>query len=1396
MNLRTRYLFLVLILLAAPISVRAAGLPPIAEIRGDFYYDADGEFIGIRHATLPEMHTRVPMSHIEKFQLLGLEMPDRRADLAARRIYPKRDRVLEYEGLEYDKVAVKFVDQMPVRMREEHLTQNGSQIADVKMILAGYPDAVVTRTFTEAEYILDDNRFSGEVISGRELPDLNNYYLIRFPSPTPRSVALANELLALDIVETAYIEQEAGTPSCEDLDPVTPLWETDQNYLDDAPDGIDAYHAWGYHPDGNGTPSFWVMDLEWEWCPNHEDLDFDNDDVVNGHTVGVERQMNHGTAVLGEIGACDNEYGMTGIVSDVTLKASDFDSENSQADNITTADSFLLAGEVMLLEIHKAGPVTGNPCPCPDTCWTLDWVPVEYNHACHAAIETAVANGIIVIEAGGNGAVNLDWGIYDDWFELANDSGAIMVGAAVNDGTHDVACFSNYGETVDVHAYGAGVYTTGYGYLFEDATWCDQSYTSSFGGTSGASPIVTGAAASLQCIAKGKYGITLSPAQVRSALRYDGTPQGAPLEDYIGPMPDMESAIRYIQPDLRSDYHPAGWSYPAVPRTVGSSSIGSVSLPSGMLSGNSHSTYWNWNLRNYSYALMPSSEPPVSWIYVDDILAGGVSWPYTIAPGTWNEVLNYGPTTVTGGRHTVRAMADPQNIEPESSDTNNDWARQYIWTPLVLEEDSPVSRHWSPYATSIGWGPHYNAEGFSGNSSTGTYWYAFAVMPANPGSDFDVAVHSEAPSNIPQAGFGAYEARSAQGAGVGDFVIIDRNTVGAGTYYGGVQLWGGSVEDEKIVEFDGDEGLVTTGTFGPFTLEASDLLELHEIQFESGIEYRIEVEVIGGAADYGLSVYGGETGYYEKLTALPGGYAESAGPGESESVLVSGEDGYYGIVVWKEGAADLLQTLTYQLTVTVDPNLTESTPDGWYGPVVPRNTVDATSTWAPLPDVLAGGVTTTSYNFATLNEGPSTVPALWETRLFLDDISYWTGSGSILNADEIRTWRNTPQGYDPWSLVRGGRHHVRITADQLDQIPERDEEDNDFTEWFIWSPFDLYDQIPFTRDAPPIKNPLGHGPWYSCDGYRVDAATGVFWSAVGIMPVSGSDDYDLRMYDASTGSRDGFGPYLETSIAGAGLVNFTVVNRNQSAFVDIDYGVFNSNGGAGDFAIQQADGYLNGSYTGDVINTETFAIDSGHILNTHEFYINSPGNPVYISLENISGNADLGVAVFDGQIPYQSKINYMALADAGGAGEGEVLAPITLSAAEFTCIVVYKAGSADLSLPSSYSLVLSPDPFSHVDSYDLPPERFAFAAPNPNPFTGSTHIRYETPRNISQASIAVCDVQGRLVRNLLQGAVPAGRHSVDWDARDSSGRRVAAGIYFVRFEFPERVETRLVVLLN
>ena len=105
--------------------------------------------------------------------------------------------------------------------------------------------------------------------------------------------------------------------------------------------------------------------------------------------------------------------------------------------------------------------------------------------------------------------------------------------------------FSNYGSRVDVWGYGTGVTTTGYGGLFNGGT--NRLYTSSFNGTSSATPIVAGAVAVISSVAK-KQGKMISPEQMREALHKTGTPQDANTTNiHIGNLPDIEAALKYLK---------------------------------------------------------------------------------------------------------------------------------------------------------------------------------------------------------------------------------------------------------------------------------------------------------------------------------------------------------------------------------------------------------------------------------------------------------------------------------------------------------------------------------------------------------------------------------------------------------------------------------------------------------------------------------------------------------------------------------------------------------------------------------------------------------------------------------------------------------------------------------
>ncbi|MBD3220421.1 T9SS type A sorting domain-containing protein, partial [bacterium] len=64
----------------------------------------------------------------------------------------------------------------------------------------------------------------------------------------------------------------------------------------------------------------------------------------------------------------------------------------------------------------------------------------------------------------------------------------------------------------------------------------------------------------------------------------------------------------------------------------------------------------------------------------------------------------------------------------------------------------------------------------------------------------------------------------------------------------------------------------------------------------------------------------------------------------------------------------------------------------------------------------------------------------------------------------------------------------------------------------------------------------------------------------------------------------------------------------------------------------------------------------------------------------------------------------------------------------------------------------------------------------PNPFNPQTTLRLVNPRTGS-VEVAVYDLQGRLVRTLVAGDLPAGEHTVAWDGTDQGGRRLGSGVY-------------------
>ena len=359
-----------------------------------------------------------------------------------------------------------------------------------------------------------------------EPPDFFGYVEIDLPDEADEREFLGR-LNSSQSIETAYFAPKGLNPA---VDPADDPESLTQGYLDAAPVGIDARYAWTV-PGGDGRGQR-AIDLERGWTLEHEDLTAHGIKKLRGELEDASRW--HGTCVLGVLCAVDNDRGCVGIapnIADINVVSYiNPGGEEKIADAVMFAANHLKKGDFLILEVQDDSEH-----------------PIEIWNGEYRAIELAVAAGIIVIEAAGNKGDNLDKlkdaagrRVFNRNHADFRDSGAIMVAAAKSSTPHKKIKDSNYGSRIDCFGWGENI-TTCYSTSAADT----NRYTPGFNNTSGATPIIAGAAVCLQGIAEARSGKRLSPREMRAILS-DGavnTKSAAPNKDLIGVMPDLKSIV-------------------------------------------------------------------------------------------------------------------------------------------------------------------------------------------------------------------------------------------------------------------------------------------------------------------------------------------------------------------------------------------------------------------------------------------------------------------------------------------------------------------------------------------------------------------------------------------------------------------------------------------------------------------------------------------------------------------------------------------------------------------------------------------------------------------------------------------------------------------------------------
>lgn len=362
--------------------------------------------------------------------------------------------------------------------------------------------------------------------------DFSVFFYVDTPAGTDL-LTLVKVLLRWETIREAYIDQAGPDPVVNAAN--DPRW-ANQGYLDPAPDGIDAEYAWGF-VGGDGAGQRFI-DLERGWTLDHEDLVAHGATLLHGTLLNSSRD--HGTSVLGEVCAVDNAIGCVGIVPNIDSVDVVSYSSSSRVNAILAAITNLDFGNVLLLEAQV---------------WlngTNLLGPIEAYDAEYEAIRLATALGIVVVEAGGNGTNNgsappLNMDTYTTLSGLAilnrdplntdfRDSGAIIVTAATSTAPHTRLAYGPHGARIDCFAWAQNINT-----LASNSSGSTTMYKTGFSGTSGASPIITGAALAVQGRAEAQLGFRFSPRQLRAILSdpATGTPPAATETTAIGVMPNL-----------------------------------------------------------------------------------------------------------------------------------------------------------------------------------------------------------------------------------------------------------------------------------------------------------------------------------------------------------------------------------------------------------------------------------------------------------------------------------------------------------------------------------------------------------------------------------------------------------------------------------------------------------------------------------------------------------------------------------------------------------------------------------------------------------------------------------------------------------------------------------------
>lgn len=733
------------------------------------------------------------------------------------------------------------------------------------------------------------------------------------------------------------------------------------------------------------------------------------------------------------------------------------------------------------------------------------------------------------------------------------------------------------------------------------------------------------------------------------------------------------------------------------------------------------------------------------------------------------------------------------------------------------ESGSTFRRVWELYHN--GW---YAWNNTSDAQSLSQYWNNWMVCglrsPAD--TDYDLRLYQEDDHNV-------LLASSTYGGTVVDFVVADYNHTRLGNEHIQIEKFSGASSGYNIVYESGNNLLYPDGVERAGSWTDYNVVRVWDVPLFGGEIVTFTLDVVSGDLDLGMALYksNGDVYYAGRVSAVFSRDAGGVGATETYTYTVPADD-VYGLVVWSNstvaGTFDIQigptpytlaeespfnsgldlrlfnydPNAAYWAFVGTRPDATANVSIHLYGDSQYQDFLDESGVyglgsmeWIAV-DYLHAPFGR-DYLRVNRTDGTGNHRTMWEGDAEVIDDAFTSSTWTSPNLAKI--WDTyVPNGEDHfyrmytgsdtfdaalylYSSASGDRYRPRSNFEVFSNQPP----DVGDGEWlhFTSTVSDWYGLVMPVFDESFASYSIWNGPYkamatgtmHAVPGYVLfgeAAATSSYWTVLAARPGAGGDANVWLYTDPA---------YTITSLkvddqSGPG-VRYVVGDYNHSPMGTI-YPRYSRTLTTPVTAEFEGGANLLTYYAGSQV-WYTITWPAGEVARAYDIYIPA-GARVGFLAEVLSGDLDPGLELFDsnGAEYYARKGQGVDFSDASGPGGTESLYWVNGGAADYAGLVVFnnnaKGGQLRLRVVDAATVAVG----------DPAPVALALA-PTPNPFAGGTTLRYALPRE-GDADLVVFDLQGRAVRTLVYGRIPAGRHEARWDGADDSGRPLASGVYLAR----------------